>query len=24
MRYMCAHETWFSSTARSSGRLSMR
>src|SRR5207247_5770817 len=24
MRYMCAHETWFSSTARSSGRRSIR
>ena len=24
MRYMCAHDTWFASTARSSGRLSMR
>ena len=24
MRYMCAHDTWFSSTANSSGRRSMR
>ena len=24
MRYMCAQETWFSSTARSSGRRSIR
>ena len=24
MRYMCAHDTWFSSTARSSGRRSIR